>query len=200
LILTVIGAIILILALILMSFLLIPFQISLELHKIGTNFKGNFALRWIGIKIFQREIPGEEKEEEKEKEKEEEKEEEKKKFDLQKILRIFNLFFESWPHLLNILKAFIKSLSLEKLSVHMTLGFESPADTAMITGYLWSFTYPISALTSIEASVTPDFNNRVLDGDLEMIVKLKLLWIAVEGIRAITKKPVRKLLQEMRSF
>ncbi|MGZ7044646.1 MAG: DUF2953 domain-containing protein, partial [Methanobacterium sp.] len=71
---------------------------------------------------------------------------------------------------------------------------------ARITGYLWSFTYPISALTSIETSVTPDFNNRVLDGDLELDVKLKLLWIAVEGIRAITKKPVRKLIQELRSF
>ena len=191
-ILTVIGVIILILALILLSFLLIPFQISLELHKIGTNFKGNFVLRWIGIKIFQRKIPGEEKEEEKE--------EEKKKFDLQRILRILNLFLESWPHLINIMLAFIKSISLEKLSVHLTLGFESPVDTAMITGYLYSFTYPVSALTSIEASVTPDFNNRVLDGDLEVDVKLKLLWIAVEGIRAITKKPVRKLIQELRSF
>jgi len=195
LILTVIGVIILILALILLSFLLIPFQIYLELHKIGTNFKGNFALRCIGIKIFQREIPSAEEKEEKE-----EKKEEKKKFDLQQILRILNLFLESWPYLVNILQAFIKSLSLEKLSVHMTLGFESPADTAMITGYLWSFTYPVSALTSIEASVTPDFNNRVLDGDLEIDVKLKLFWIAVEVIRAITKKPVRKLIQELRSF
>jgi hypothetical protein len=82
----------------------------------------------------------------------------------------------------------------------LTIGFENPYDTAIITGYLWSLTYPTNVLTHLDASITPEFNDQVLDGDLEININLKLLRIVVEGIRAITKKPVRKLFQEMRSF
>jgi Protein of unknown function (DUF2953) len=192
----IIGTLLLILVLIFLLFLLIPFQISLEFHKLGSNFKGNLSVRWLGIRVFQREIPGKEKL----KDKEEKKEEKEKKFDLQQILRILNLIIESWPNLQKLFFAFIRSWSLEKFSANLTLGFENPYDTAIITGYLWSLTYPANVLTPLDASITPEFNDQVLHGDLKMDVKLKLLWLAVEGIRAITKKPVRKLFQEMRSF
>jgi Protein of unknown function (DUF2953) len=192
----IIGTLLLIIVLIFLLFLLIPFQISLEFHKLGSNFKGNFTVRWIGIRIFQREIPGEEKL----KDKKEKKEEKEKKSDFKKILRILNLILESWPHLQKLLFAFIRSWSLEKFSANLTLGFENPYDTAIITGYLWSLTYPTNVLTHLDASITPDFNDQVLDGDLKININLKLLWIVLEGIRAITKRPVRKLIQEMRSF
>jgi hypothetical protein len=182
--------------LIFLLFLLIPFQISLEFHKLGSNFKGNFTVRWIGIRIFQRKIP----EEEKLKDKDEKEEEKEKKFDLKKLLRILNLFIESWPYIQRLFFAFVRSWSLEKFRANLTLGFENPYDTAIITGYLWSLTYPTNVLTHLDASITPEFNDQVLDGDLEININLKLLRIVVEGIRAITKKPVRKLFQEMRSF
>lgn len=192
----IIGTLLLILVLIFLLFLLIPFQISLEFHKLRSNFKGNLTVRWLGIRIFQREIPGEEKL----KDKEEKKEEKEKKFDIKQISRILNLILESWPHLQKLFFAFIRSWSLEKFSANLILGFENPYDTAIITGYLWSLTYPANAITPLNASITPEFNDQVLDGDLEMDVKLKLLWLVAEGIRAITKRPVRKLFQEMRSF
>ena len=192
----IIGTLLLILVLIFLLFLLIPFQISLEFHKLGSNFKGNFTVRWIGIRIFQRKIP----EEEKLKDKDEKEEEKEKKFDLKKLLRILNLFIESWPYIQRLFFAFVRSWSLEKFRANLTLGFENPYDTAIITGYLWSLTYPTNVLTHLDASITPEFNDQVLDGDLEININLKLLRIVVEGIRAITKKPVRKLFQEMRSF
>ena len=192
----IIGTLLLILVLIFLLFLLIPFQISLEFHKLGSNFKGNFTVRWIGIRIFQRKIP----EKEKLKDKDEKEEEKEKKFDLKKLLRILNLFIESWPCIQRLFFAFVRSWSLEKFRANLTLGFENPYDTAIITGYLWSLTYPTNILTHLDASITPEFNDQVLDGDLEININLKLLRIVVEGIRAITKKPVRKLFQEMRSF
>jgi len=192
----IIGTLLLILVLIFLLFLLIPFQISLEFHKLGSNFKGNFTVRWIGIRIFQRKIP----EKEKLKDKDEKEEEKEKKFDLKKLLRILNLFIESWPYIQRLFFAFVRSWSLEKFRANLTLGFENPYDTAIITGYLWSLTYPTNVLTHLDASITPEFNDQVLDGDLEININLKLLRIVVEGIRAITKKPVRKLFQEMRSF
>jgi len=192
----IIGALLLILVLIFLLFLLVPFQIFLEFHKLGSNFKGNITVKWIGIRIFQREIPDKEKL----KDIEEKEEEKGREFELRKLLRILNLILESWPSIQKLFFAFIKSWSLENFSANLTLGFENPYDTAIITGYLWSLTYPTNVLTHLNTSVTPEFNDQVLDGDLEVNVKLKLLWIVVEGVRAITKKPVRKLLQEMRSF
>ena len=91
-----------------------------------------------------------------------------------------------------------KAVSLEKFSLNLTLGMESPADTALFTGYIWSFTYPLNAITRINAVITPDFDRRVFDGELEVDVSLKLMGIVIEAIWAYTKKPVRELIKEVR--
>lgn len=78
------------------------------------------------------------------------------------------------------------------------MGLESPADTALFTGYIWAFTYPLNALTRINTIITPDFDRRILDGNLELDVKLKLGGVVIEAIRAYTKKPVRELIHELR--
>lgn len=197
---TIIGIIIIILVLILLSFLLIPLKLSLNLKKRGSEIEGKFSLIWLGIRIFSKDIPSEEDvDKEKKKEKKEKEKDKKDKFDLDRILKILNLFLESLPHIYRLMITIYRSFTLEKLSLNVTMGLESPADTALFTGYIWSFTYPLNALTRIHAVVTPDFNRTILDGDLEVDVKLKLGGIVVEAIRAFTKKPVRKLINEMRS-
>jgi len=190
--------------LILLSFLLIPLKLSLNLNKHGSEIKGRFSLYWIGIRFFSKEIPEEEKEEDKKKKKEKkekaEEKEEKGKFDLERILRIINLFGEAWPHLYHFLVAIFRSFTLEKFYLKLTMGLESPADTAMFTGYIWSVTHPLNALTRIETVITPDFQRRVLDGELQVDIRLKLIGIVTEAIRAYTKKPVRQLISELRSL
>ncbi len=197
----IIGIIILILVLILLSFLLIPLKLSLSFKKQGSEINGQFSLKFLGIRIFSRDIPGAEKEKAKKKEEKEDKEEKtdkEDKFNLKRILKILNLVKESWPHIYGLITACYKAVSLEKFSLNLTLGMESPADTALFTGYIWSFTYPLNAITRIDAVITPDFDRRVLDGDLEADVSLKLIGIVVEAIRAYTKKPVRELIKEVR--
>ncbi len=191
--------------LILLSFLLLPLNLSLSFKKQGSEINGHFYLKFLGIRIFSRNIPEDEKdkakkeEEKEEKEDKEEKTDKEDKFDLKRILKILNLVKESWPHLYRLITAFYRSVSLKKFSLHLNLGMESPADTALFTGYIWSFTYPLNAITRIDAVITPDFDRRVLDGDLEVDVSLKLIWIVVEVVRAYTKKPVRELIGEIRS-
>jgi hypothetical protein len=188
--------------LILLSFLLIPLKLSLSFKKQGSEINGRFSLKFLGICIFSRDIPEDEKDKAKKKEKQEDKEEKtdkKDKFNLERILKILNLVKDSLPHFYRLITAFYRSVTLEKFSLNMTLGMESPADTALFTGYIWSITYPLNAITRIDAVITPDFDRRVLDGDLEVDVSLKLIWIVVEAIRAYTKKPVRELIVEMRN-
>ena len=194
---TIISIILIVLVLILLSFLLIPLKFSLDLKKNGSEIKGHFFLKFLGIRIFSKEIPRDEKDQD---DKGEEKDEDKKdKFDLKRILKILKLVKNSWPHIYRIITAFYRSVALEKFSLHITLGMESPADTALFTGYIWSVTYPLNAITRIDAVITPDFQRRVLDGDLQMDISLRLFWIVAEAIRAYTKKPVRELIQEARN-
>lgn len=183
--------------LILLSFLLIPLKLSLDLKKNGTELKGRFILKFLGIKVFSKEIPGDEKDQD---DKSEDKKEDKKdKFDFKRILKILKLFKNSWPHLYPLLTAFYRSVNIEKFSLNIRLGMESPADTALFIGYIWSFTYPLNVITKIDAVITPDFDRRVLDGDFQMDISLRLFWIVSEAIRAFTKKPVRELIKEARS-
>ncbi len=195
---TIIGIIILVLVLILLSFLLIPLKLSLELEKQGSEIKGLFSLRFLGIRIFSKKIPEDKKDEDKKVEEDGEEKDKKDKFSLKRILKILRLVKESLPHIYRLIAAFYRSVTLEKFSLNLTLGMESPADTALFTGYIWSFTYPLNALTRIDAVITPDFQKRVLDGNFQMIISLQLIWIVAEAIRAYTKKPVREMIKEMR--
>jgi len=191
----IISIIILILVLILLSFLFIPLKLSLYLNKQGNETEGKFTLRFLGITLFSRKIP---EDKTYEKEEKEEKAEKKDKFSLERLLKILKLFKESLPYIYGLVTSIYNAVTIEKFSVNMNLGMESPADTALFTGYIWSFTYPLNALTQIDVNINPDFQQRVLDGDFQMDVNLRLIGIVVEAIRAYTKKPVRELIKEVR--
>jgi len=191
----IISIIILILVLILLSFLFIPLKLSLYLNKQGNETEGKFTLRFLGITLFSRKIP---EDKTYEKEEKEEKAEKKDKFSLERILKILKLFKESLPYIYGLMTSIYNAVTIEKFSVNMNLGMDSRADTALFTGYIWSFTYALNALTRIDVNINPDFQRRVLDGNFQMDVNIRLIGIVVEAIKAYTKKPVRELIKEVR--
>ena len=205
---TVIGVIIIILALILLAILFIPFHISFYLKKRDKDIRGNFQLKWLKVRIIKRTIPEEEEKEEKEekdKEKEEkdkEKEEKKKKtkFDVDTFLEILKQVKESIKYLTPILQAFLKSIKLEKFSLNLNIGFTSPVSTALISGYFWSASSILNLISSVNLSITPDFQNSKLDGTLELELRLTLFRVVAAFIKALTKKPVRDLIRSMRKL
>lgn len=187
--------IILVILLILASILMIPFHISLNLKNQGIEYNGYFQLTWMRIRLLKREIPSEE---EKEEEKKEEKKE-KAKWTLSRVQKVLNLFSESLPYFERIIRAFIRSISLEKFNLNLTLGLESPVDTAMLSGLFWSLASIINTIPKVSINMKPYFMQNKLDGQIEVEFKIKLLWIVVEAIRAFTKKPVRNFISEVRA-
>jgi hypothetical protein len=190
---TIIGAIILILALILLAILLIPFHISFYIQKREMNISGYFRIRWLKIRIIQRDIPTEKKEEEKEVKKE-------RKFNLEQLLKILNQFIEAFDYIKPLIPAFLRSITLKNLSLDLNLGFYSPVDTAMINGYIWSISSILNNIPLISISTTPDFQESKLEGSFELNLKLKLLWIVIASLKAFTKKPVRDLVGSIRNL
>ena len=187
---TIIGIVIIVLVLILLAFLLIPLHISFYLQKRDTNIRGNFKVTWLKIRLIQRNIPPEEKKKEKK----------ERKFDLNQLLKVINQFYDAFDYLKPLFQAFLKSITLEKVSLDLNLGFYSPVTTALISGYFWSISSVLNLIPPVNLSINPDFQKSKMDGSLELTLKLKLLWIVAAFIKAFTKKPVRELFGSLREM
>jgi Protein of unknown function (DUF2953) len=174
--------------------MVIPFHITLNLGNRDMNFKGYFKITWLKIKILRREIPSE-------KEKKEEKVEEKVKAEwtFDRIIKVFNLFLESLPYFENIIYAFLRSITLERFSLDLNLGLDSPVETAEMAGVFWSILPMINLIPKVSINMRPVFMKTTFEGDVYFKLKIKLLWIVVESLKAITKKPVRNLINEVRA-
>lgn len=172
---------------------MVPFHIHLNLYNADFNVKGTFKLTWIKIKLIQREIT---------QNKEVKKEESKKKneFNIKNVFKIISLLIESWPYLKRVLNAILKSTSIEKFSLNLKIGLDDAVDTVRITGYLWALASLINIMHNIYVSIQPDFQKEHLEGNLIIDIKIRLLMIVIELLRAFTKKPVRTLFNELRKM
>ena len=189
--------IVLVVVLIIMSLLLIPFHITLNIANQGLEFNGFVQIKWMKIRILKREIPSETPEEEEEEK--EEKKDEGAKWNLDKIVKVFNLFLESLPHFERILMAIYRSVYLERFWLNLRVGLDSPVDTAMIAGVFWSMNSIINTIPRVTVTLNPQFMKPVLEGRVELEFKIRLFWIVAESIRAIIKRPVRNLISEVRA-
>ena len=173
--------------------MVIPFHITLNLGNRDMDFKGYYKITWLKIKILKREIPSKE-------DKKEEKVEKKVKTEwtLDRIIKVFNLFLESLPYFENIIYAFLRSITLERFSLDFNIGLDSPVDTAEIAGIFWSILPMVNLIPKVSINMRPVFMKTTLEGNMYFEIKIKLLWIVVESLKAITKKPVRNLINEVR--
>jgi hypothetical protein len=189
--------IILVIIVILASVMLIPFHIVLNLNNKGLEYDGFFKLTWLRIKILKREIPPKE-EEEKEVKKEIEKKP-KKEWTLDRIIKTLNLFIESMPYFENIFFAFIRSITIERFNMNLKLGMDSPVDTAEMAGFFWSVLPTVNLIPKVSIHMQPVFMKSTFEGEIDFELKIRLLWIVVESLKAIIKKPVRNLINEVRA-
>lgn len=171
---------------------MVPFQISLRLYRNNSVNEGHFKISLFNIGIIHRKFPSPKK-----KPKKKEKEE---KIDFKRIPKIISLFIESLPYIYNIFKAFLKSITVKEISIDSYIGFPSAADTTIISGYLWGLASLINIIPNTCLTVQPDFHNERIDGSLVVEIKLILIYLAIESLKALTKKPVRSLIGEFRSL
>jgi len=175
--------------------LLIPLHISLQLLRQGSITSGNLRISWLGL-TFRRKIPsGEKKRKQK---KEEEEEEKEKRPDLSRLPETVSRLMESLPYFPSIFRTFIRSLTVERFSADVELGLGSPVETAVVSGYLWSLASLVNISPKADLTVKPNFQEEQLEGSLITDLKIRLLWIAVALVKAVTKKPVRQLFTSMR--
>jgi len=100
------------------------------------------------------------------------------------------------PALANILLDLLKSILFKKLSCRLCFGWDDPAQTAIISGYLWSLA---SVLDPFQAkiSIEPWFEGERLEGEFMAEIEARLLWSVFAVIKALRKREIRLLLREV---
>ena len=98
--------------------------------------------------------------------------------------------------ILRLLNALRRSTVIEQLNGAVRVGLGDPEQTGMLVG----LTHAIGGVLSpwadvLDLTLLPVFDEAVLEGELEMKLRLRLLRLVVPAIRLLLKKPIRKLMK-----
>jgi hypothetical protein len=179
-----------------LSVLLIPFQVFLEASMTGTSAKSSIKVRWLGLTVWRT------KPKKRSKESVEAKVTEKKPrraFDVGRLLRTLTLLRDSGSALAIIAGSIRKAVAIRKLSADVTFGLGDPAETALLAGYLWSVSWIPNLSPRISLSVRPDLESIRLDGSITAQSSVRLFPLVVGFLRAYSRRSFRLLIREARS-
>ena len=100
------------------------------------------------------------------------------------------------PSLVKFLRDLQKSIHFKKSSCCLCFGLDDPAQTAIISGYLW---FLASALGLLPAKIfiEPWFEGERLEGELVAKIEVRLWWAVFAMIQGLREREIRLLLREM---
>ncbi|MGB5100589.1 MAG: DUF2953 domain-containing protein [Methanothrix sp.] len=203
--------------------LLAPFHLSLNVGKKGPLVEGSIKLDWIRWTIMKAEISPqpaddllasvwkEEAEKEgqavdKRKNNWEEKAGEKKKNEIdnptnnQKAGAVrppsIQSLINAAPALAKILWHLLKSIHVKKSSCRLCFGLDDPAQTAIISGYIWSLASALGFFPT-KILIEPWFEGERLEGELVAEIEARLLWAVFAVTKIVRVREIRLLLREM---
>jgi len=186
--------------------LLVPFHLSLRLDLNGLVMETHYQIRWLGLTLKKGEIPptgakdmqAEEKEQAKKKENVDEEKPKAEREQMPKSLASVDprSFLDALPALMRFLKNLIKSVDIDKIICRISFGLNDPAETAVLSGYLWSLVSAIG-LSNTNIFIDPRFDEERLEGDLAADLKARLLWVVVALLLALREDKLRRLLRQM---
>ena len=116
------------------------------------------------------------------------------------IEEIIPRFIESLPTIIKIQMSFLRSISIERISLNSIIGLGNSFDTALLGGFLYSIAAIVNVLPNTYFSVEPDLINARLEGSLDVSLKFRLLEVTVEFLKALANKAFRSLLWELRKM
>ncbi len=203
---------ILLLIIILAILLLAPFNLSLNVGKKGPLVWVSIKLAWLGLTLRKVEISPQSADEllasiqKEEAGKEERAVDERIKIkndsetegETKDTIRSPSIksMINVAPALAKILWDLLKSIHFKKSSCRLCFGLDDPAQTAIVSGYLW---FLASALGTFPAniSIDPWFAGVRLEGELKAEIEARLLWPVLAVIKAMRISEIRLLLKDM---
>jgi len=206
---------ILFLIILLVIILIIPIHLTLNFRKQGPLIQGGYRIAWLGLTLRKREVlpqpaadllasilKKESKEErgKAEKGKADEGREtadsgDEQKSDIKRSPEL-NFLSNAAYAIVNLLLNLLKSIVLQKLSCRLCFGLNDPAETAVMSGYLWSVASTLG-LFRAKVFIEPFFEGERLEGEFAAELKIRLFWIVWAVINALREKEIRSLIREV---
>ena len=179
--------------------LLLPLHLSLKASKDGNSMEGVYAIAWLGIPlkkgpIFPQaaNITGPDGITMREKT------EEESPVSGPRPIRERSpnpqSLMEALPALTRITVDLLKSIELD-VSCNLLFGLDDPADTAVLSGCLWSVVSAAS-IHKGDISLVPCFDGQRLEGWFTAEMKARILSLVVAMLRALKEKKTRRLMME----
>jgi len=100
------------------------------------------------------------------------------------------------PALAELLGDLCRSISIKKFSCRLCFGLNDPAQTAIISGYIWFFA-SLFGVSLADLVIEPWFDGLRLEGKLDAEIRARLIspiWAAVKSLR---RKEIQLLVREM---
>lgn len=105
----------------------------------------------------------------------------------------FKELIEALPALARVFIGLIRSIDIEKIFCKISFGLDDPAETAAMSGYLWSIASALR-LYKADVHIEPYFGGERLDGRFLAEIKARLLWIALAFVKAVKEEKIRGLI------
>ncbi|VVB69637.1 Uncharacterised protein [uncultured archaeon] len=178
--------------------LVAPFNLSLELNKRGPPVRGIYRIGWLGLTLMKGDILSHSPQGTREMEARVEEKEAivpKKRKNLMSSPSGQSLL-DAFPALFRLLKDLLKSIELKKISCRLCFGLDDPAQTAVMSGYLWSVASALRLFPG-HIFIEPRFDGEQLEGDFTAELRARMLWIAMAMIGSLRERKIRRLLMEM---
>lgn len=196
-VLTIFLVVLLVIILAVVAFLFIPFGIRVNASLSPGGNSVDVALSWLGLTLWRIKRP-EVETKKKKKEIEKKKPAEKVQIGLGRAAHMFPLLRESMPSLVILGKSGMRGLRLKRLSADFEIGLGDPAETALLAGYIWSFSWLLNRIPRVSFTFRPDMQDFGAEGSVRGDAMLRLFPIAIGFLRAYSRKPFRRLIKEAR--
>ena len=206
---------------ILLAFLLLaPFHLSLNIGKKGPLIEGSIKLAWLGLTLMKAEISPQsagdllasiwkeeagkedrtiEDEKVRRGRESEKRGKRKSEIDNQKTGAVrppsIQSLINAAPALAKILRDLLKSIHFKNISCRLCFGLDDPAQTAIISGYLW-FLASALGLFPARIFIEPWFEGERLEGELVAEMEARLLWAVFAVVQVLRVREIRLLLRE----
>jgi hypothetical protein len=200
---SIISLLIILISILLVTLLFIPFQFCLKFSKYGPLMRGSYRISWLGITLKKKEILpqsaadllAEEGKVKPDRGAEIEDSKGERDHDTKRSPKPGTLL-NAAPAIINFLMDLLKTIVFEKLSCRLCFGLDDPADTAVMSGYLWSVASTLG-LFRANVFIEPCFEGERLEGLFEAKLKTRLIWIAKAVINALREKEIRSLIRDV---
>lgn len=174
---------------------LVPFHISLDMEKDGPLVQGFYRIGWMGITLYRGKINPKTEKVPKDEDANERRNQPLKQPSKQPPMPAPDPkeFIEALPALARVFLGLIRSIEMEKISCRISFGLNDPAETAVLSGYLWSIA-SVVGLYRADIYIEPYFGGERLEGRFLAEIKARLLWMALALAKAVTEKTIRALI------